>query len=158
MKEIVTASIGLLIVAVTLFISWQLFRDRAAAPAWASNPLPGAQPVFYDPFQRGKDVLFLLLPLTGAIVGYYTGRVIADRTIDQANTTAEQATKTATDARETNRATQQKLRTTVLPVLEEARAALEPDRAAAAIVTDSRSLAQEKLEKAEERVRALLNQ
>ncbi|MFQ5927668.1 MAG: hypothetical protein ACE5MH_09575, partial [Terriglobia bacterium] len=33
----------------------------------------------------------LLIPLTGAIVGYYTGRVIADRSIDHANAAAARA-------------------------------------------------------------------
>jgi hypothetical protein len=97
-REFVTAAIGLAIIVVTLYLAVRLYGLSGTAPRWTNNMPDGIAPERYDPFQRGKDVLLLLLSLAGAIVGYYTGRVIADRTIDQANQTARTASDAAQQA------------------------------------------------------------
>lgn len=105
LREAATATIGLAIVLVTVILTWRLFGLHSTPPQWTRNMPTGVAPERFDPFQRGKDVLLLFLPLAGAIVGYYTGRVIADRTIEQANqntrtasAAAQQATATANSA------------------------------------------------------------
>lgn len=87
-KEFVTALIGVGIVAFTLVLTWRCFDARTAEPTWVGPP---EQRERVDPYERAKDLLGYIYPLTGAVVGYYTGKMIADRSIDQANTLADQA-------------------------------------------------------------------
>jgi len=104
LKEWTTSLIGGGIVLVTLVLAVMLFLGRDTAPQWTPARPPSVPAERYDPFTRGKDVLLLLLPLAGAMVGYYTGRVIADNTVQQANANTQQAANTA---REANQATAQ---------------------------------------------------
>ena len=74
-KESVTALVGLAIVLYTLYIAGQTF-------------------VFVGDEQKiadAKDVLLLLLGLTGVVVGYYFGRVPADARTTQAQQQADSA-------------------------------------------------------------------
>lgn len=124
LKEWATALIGCGIVAVTLVMAVMLFLDRANEPRWTTGQPQNVTAERFDPFTRGKDVLLLLLPLTGAIVGYYTGRVIADRTVQQANATTQQATATAQQANaaaQTHRAVARQMGERALAAVELAR-------------------------------------
>lgn len=89
-KELLTAVFGLVVVLATVAMAVQLFRGRADPPVWVQGPT-GTAAERIDPFARGVQVLGLLLPLAGAFIGYYTGRVIADRSIEQARTEAHAA-------------------------------------------------------------------
>lgn len=124
LKEWTTALIGGGIVAVTLWMAVALFLDRGSAPRWTPGLAAGVPPERFDPFSRGKDVLLLLLPLAGAVVGYYTGRVIADRAVQQATDTTRQATAAAASA---NTAAQT-VRTTSRSTVRQALAAVEEAR------------------------------
>jgi hypothetical protein len=87
-KELMTSLLALSIAGVTLGL---------LVAAFASAGATGSSAV--DAFNRKKDVLLLALPVLGTILGYYFGRVPAERR-------AEQAEQTATGAQEQVVATQ----------------------------------------------------
>lgn len=160
LKEGVTAVIGLLIVGVTVYLAVQLFLSRGAAPQWVQPAVANVPPERFDAFQRGKDVLLLLLPLAGAIVGYYTGRVIADRTIDAANGAASQANASAQTAQRQKRQVQDR----AVEMGRTALTALEARRGAAPASSVTRSAAPaapsrpDDVDDAEQRLRRMLNE
>jgi hypothetical protein len=79
-KEIVTALMGLALIAYTLYM-----LNSVLGLVGDASKLPGA-----------KDLLLLLLSLTGVVIGYYFGRVPADARAAQAQQQATHAaSKTA---------------------------------------------------------------
>jgi hypothetical protein len=79
-KEIVTAVIGLLIVMTTLVLAVRTFGHVGTSPEAVSD---------------AKDVLTLIMGLTGVVIGYYFGRVPAEAQATQAQLRAEQAVRDA---------------------------------------------------------------
>jgi hypothetical protein len=74
-KEGVTAALGLVIVIFTLAMAYKVFTFVGEN----------------DKISDGKDVLMLVLGLTGVVIGYYFGRVPADARAAQAQGQAEAA-------------------------------------------------------------------
>jgi hypothetical protein len=83
-KEIVTAILGISIVIFTLILAWQAFGVLRTGDAFDEKRMSAA-----------KDILLLLLGLSGVVIGYYFGRVPADaraaQAQEQANTAISQA-------------------------------------------------------------------
>jgi hypothetical protein len=88
-KEKVTAIIGIVIVAFTLFFVLLAFFGKYAANA--------------------KDILLFMEGLVGVVLGYYFGRVPAEARAQQAEKTAESAEKEAKEAIATASATEKRL-------------------------------------------------
>jgi hypothetical protein len=78
-KEIVTALIGLMLIAATLLAAY-----------WTFN-MAGDKTKISD----GKDILMLLMGLAGVVTGYYFGRVPADARAAQSEVQANAATANA---------------------------------------------------------------
>src|SRR5688572_24032410 len=78
-KEVVTAILGLALVIYTLFLAHSTFR-YAGDEAKMSD---------------AKDILLLVLGLSGVVIGYYFGRVPADAHATQAQEQANAATAQA---------------------------------------------------------------
>jgi len=85
-KELVTALLGVLVVAYTLRLAWNTF-DYAGETGKITD---------------AKDILMLMLGLAGVVVGYYFGRVPADASaakaqdqVNTANAQTEQVTARA---------------------------------------------------------------
>jgi hypothetical protein len=80
-KEIVTAILGIAIVAFTLILAWQAFSVLRTGDTFDEKKMSAA-----------KDILLLLLGLSGVVIGYYFGRVPADARAAQAQQQANEAT------------------------------------------------------------------
>lgn len=78
-KEGVTALMGLAVVIFTLFLAWKSLT-------YSANDMQMA---------NAKDILLLVLGLTGVVIGYYFGRIPADARATQANEKAQQVTAEA---------------------------------------------------------------
>src|SRR5262249_27030232 len=76
LREIVTAVISVAIVALSLFLLWDVYC---------------AAKVKAETFDRQKDLLSLSLALLGTVTGYYFGRVPAERHADAARACAHAA-------------------------------------------------------------------
>lgn len=81
-KEIVTAIMGLAVVIFTLVLAWSSLT-YSANDAQMSNV---------------KDILLLVLGLSGVVIGYYFGRIPADARTTLANAKAEKAAVQASAA------------------------------------------------------------
>ncbi len=90
-KEIVTAILGISIVIFTLILAWQAFGVLRTGDAFDEKRMSAA-----------KDILLLLLGLSGVVIGYYFGRVPADaratQAQEQANTAISQAEQISAEA------------------------------------------------------------
>lgn len=111
LREVTTTFIAIVIVIVSMRMVWLTFNESV------------------DPaFQRMKDILLLALPLLGTILGYYFGRVPAERRAEaseQKASAAQQTAQSATDhAVQTQQQTTEKLHNVKVAV-ERAKAKLE---------------------------------
>ncbi len=75
-KEGITALMGLAVVIFTLWIAY-------ASLAYTANR---------EQMSNAKDILLLVMGLTGVVIGYYFGRIPADARATQANQKADAAT------------------------------------------------------------------
>jgi hypothetical protein len=76
LREIVTALISVAIVALALFLLWDVYCTAKGKA---------------ETFDRQKDLLSLVLGLLGTVTGYYFGRVPAERHADAARDAAHAA-------------------------------------------------------------------
>ena len=97
MREVGALLVSLSIVGTTLWMTVNLYKERVGPPQWHQPP-DSSSTERVDPFALGLEILGLLLPLAGAVVGYYTGRVAASQALDHANLPARQAGKRADSA------------------------------------------------------------
>ncbi len=79
LREIMTSAIAVVILAVTTVMLWKVFQAG------------GVKAVDPEAFNRQKDIMHYGLTLLGTVLGYYFGRVPAERRAEQAEAVAHQA-------------------------------------------------------------------
>lgn len=89
LRESVAASIAFLIVASTSIMLYIVFTRYVASDD------PGAD----KHFERAKDLLLLLNPLLGVVIGYYFNKVSTETRAEKAEATVASATNSAEHAR-----------------------------------------------------------
>ena len=87
-REIMATVIALVILAVTL---WMLYDTYLVARDSLGDLTEPQARAALDAYSRQRDVLAVALALLGAVIGYYFGRVPAERRADRAEKDADAA-------------------------------------------------------------------
>jgi len=82
LREVVSASLALLVTLGTLFVAWQTFTHVDTL----------------DSFTRGKDLLLVLSPFMGLALGYYFNKATTEARAEHAEEFANRATLKAGEA------------------------------------------------------------
>ncbi len=104
LKEIITALLGLGIAAIALWMLVGTYATASERPEVTAGDLENRP--LYDARERvrleqtsgQKDVMLVAIGLFGSVIGYYFGRVPAERRADRAESAASEAQATVTEA------------------------------------------------------------
>lgn len=104
LKELITAFLGLAIAAIALWMLIGTYVTASERPELTAGDLENR--ALYDARERvrleqrsgQKDVMLVAIGLFGSVIGYYFGRVPAEKRADRAESAAQQAQATVTDA------------------------------------------------------------
>ncbi|MGV3613815.1 MAG: hypothetical protein ACO1SV_00650 [Fimbriimonas sp.] len=79
LREVMAAFISLLLVGITIYF-WHALANNTSDTA-----------AKLEQFKNMKEVLLTITPLTGTAIGYYLGRVSAERSADRSQQAAKEA-------------------------------------------------------------------
>ncbi len=104
LKEMITAFLGLAIAAVALWMLIGTYQTASERPEVTADDLEDR--ALYDAREKvrleqksgQKDVMLVAIGLFGSVIGYYFGRVPAERRADRAESAAAEAQATVGDA------------------------------------------------------------
>ncbi len=104
LKEIITALLGLGIAAIALWMLVGTYVTATERPEVTADDLENRP--LYDAREKArleqksgqKDVMLVAIGLFGSVIGYYFGRVPAERRADRAESAASEAQATVTEA------------------------------------------------------------
>lgn len=98
LREIVTAAIAAVVVLLSGWMLVVTFKDAGAVSSLDPAQVEARRPLLEQAFAQRKDVMLYALSLLGTVLGYYFGRVPAERRAEKAEQARGEAQESADQA------------------------------------------------------------